>query len=76
MIDGASYTESQFNGAILGVRSEVMQVARYWRAKALRYRLIRATAKGERERTQDEEARAAKPPRRQPSPYKQVAFSS
>ena len=53
-----------------------MQVARYWRAKALRYRLKRATAKGERERSHNDEARAVKALRRQPSRFKEVAFSS
>ena len=53
-----------------------MQVARYWRAKALRYRLIRMTAKDERERTRSDEPRAAKLERQRPSPYKEVAFSS
>lgn len=52
-----------------------MQVARYWRAKALRYRLKRATAKGERERTRDDEARTVKALRQQ-SRLKEVAFSS
>ncbi len=53
-----------------------MQVARYWRAKPLRYRLVRMTAKDERERSQNDEARDAKTLRQQASPCKRVAFSS